>query len=105
MSHIHLELPRNSKGRDFIVGDLHGVYDLLDQALETVRFDTQCDRLFSVGDLMDRGPYSARALVFLQKPWFFAVAGNHEAMFVEVVDEDGIFQPHVLSPELQKVYG
>lgn len=31
-------LPSNQKGRDFVVGDLHGCFDLLDRLLEAVRF-------------------------------------------------------------------
>lgn len=34
-----LKLPKNTEGRDFVVGDIHGAYDLLDQALEEVKFD------------------------------------------------------------------
>lgn len=76
-------LPSNQQGRDFVVGDLHGCFDLLDRLLETVRFDPVCDRLFSVGDLVDRGPDSLRSLEFLEAPWFFAVKGNHETMLLE----------------------
>jgi serine/threonine protein phosphatase 1 len=38
------------------------------------------DRLFSVGDLVDRGAESDEVLQFLDQPWFFAVQGNHEQM-------------------------
>lgn len=76
-------LPSNQKGRDFAVGDLHGCFDLLDRLLEAVRFDPACDRLFSVGDLVDRGPDSLRCMSFLEAPWFHAVKGNHESMLLE----------------------
>lgn len=76
-------LPSNQKGRDFVVGDLHGCFDLLDRLLEAVRFDPTCDRLLSVGDLVDRGPDSLRCLSFLEAPWFHAVKGNHESMLLE----------------------
>ncbi|MES2627151.1 MAG: metallophosphoesterase [Pseudomonadota bacterium] len=69
---------RNLKGRDFAVGDIHGYFSLLQQALADVNFDTEIDRLFSVGDLIDRGPECTRVLAFLAQPWFFAVRGNHE---------------------------
>jgi hypothetical protein len=71
-------LPSNQKGRDFVVGDLHGCFDLLDRLLEIVRFDPANDRLFSVGDLVDRCPDSFRCISFLGSPWFHAVEGNHE---------------------------
>jgi len=75
-------LPSNQRGRDFVVGDLHGCYDLLDRLLETVRFDPGCDRLFSVGGLMDYGPDSLRSLAFLEAPWFYAVQGSYESMLL-----------------------
>ena len=47
--------PRNADGRDFVVGDLHGMYAVLERALESVGFAPDRDRLFSVGDLIDPG--------------------------------------------------
>ena len=38
------------------------------------------DRLFSVGDLVDRGPESEQVLDWLDKPWFHAILGNHDFM-------------------------
>lgn len=78
--------PSNPRGRDFVVGDLHGCFDLLDRLLEHVRFDPACDRLFSVGDLVDRGPYSLRSAEFLGEPWFHAVKGNHETLLLDFFD-------------------
>ncbi len=75
-------LPENLHGRDFVVGDLHGCRRELDQALDAVCFDETVDRLFSVGDLTDRGPDSVSCLELLDEPWFHAVQGNHEAMLV-----------------------
>jgi serine/threonine protein phosphatase 1 len=68
----------NPDGRDFVVGDIHGCFSLLERALAAIEFDPERDRLFSVGDLVDRGPESERVLEFLAKPWFHAVRGNHE---------------------------
>ncbi len=45
-------------------------------------FDPAIDRLFSVGDLVDRGPHSEAALEWLARPWFHAVQGNHEALAI-----------------------
>jgi serine/threonine protein phosphatase 1 len=72
----------NNHGRDFIVGDIHGRVDLVYEALNKVRFDPSRDRLFSVGDLIDRGPSSYDCLMLLKEPWFYAVMGNHEAMML-----------------------
>jgi len=65
-------------GRDLIVGDIHGHFSRLHAALVAVGFDGFKDRLFSVGDLVDRGPESHLALTWLRQPWFHAIRGNHE---------------------------
>ena len=76
-----VRLSVNTVGRDFFFGDLHGCVAHLERLLEVVRFEPDRDRLFSVGDLVDHGPESFRALAHLKHwPWFHAVLGNHEAM-------------------------
>lgn len=75
-------MARNHHGRDFVVGDLHGHRALLERALADAGFDTARDRLFSVGDLIDRGPASMETLALLDEPWFHAVMGNHELMLL-----------------------
>src|SRR5688572_28889490 len=88
---ITARLAANSHGRDFVVGDLHGCrkefFDLLEQA----DFDKTRDRMFSVGDLVDRGPDSLGCLELLCEPWFHAVMGNHERMMLDALrgDADG----------------
>lgn len=76
-------LPRNDRGRDFVVGDIHGCFDRLSAMLRRVGFNEITDRLLSVGDLVDRGPASHEAIHWLDKPWFHAVRGNHEQMAIE----------------------
>ena len=77
----------NQTGRDFVVGDLHGAYDLLQSALASVGFCFGKDRLFCVGDLADRGRRSNDVLLFLD--WLDAggggsVRGNHEVMLIDL---------------------
>lgn len=74
---------QNKRGRDLIVGDIHGCFTKLRAALDDVGFSPEAgDRLFSVGDLVDRGPESDQALDWLEFPWFHAVQGNHEDMAI-----------------------
>lgn len=73
----------NTAGRDFAVGDIHGHFTRLQSALDAAGFDPTVDRLFSVGDLVDRGPESDQATEWLDRPWFHAVRGNHEQMAIE----------------------
>ncbi len=74
--------PKNTIGRDIAVGDIHGCFSKLQHRLDAIKFNPEVDRLFSVGDLVDRGPESMLALDWLTKPWFHAVRGNHEDMAI-----------------------
>lgn len=87
---------RNTLGRDFVVGDIHGCFDQLRQALDGVAFSPTGDRLFSVGDLIDRGPQSAEALEWLARPWFHACIGNHEDMALQSQDDPSLLADWVL---------
>lgn len=78
-----LRIPKNTVGTDYVVGDIHGCFDLLEAELQAVNFNRDTDRLFSVGDLVDRGPDSGACLMYLDQPWFYAVRGNHEEMAIE----------------------
>lgn len=76
-------LPINLGGRDFFVGDIHGCFSHCERALEAAGFDPALDRLISVGDLIDRGRESMRALEWLGYDWFHPIRGNHEDMFLQ----------------------
>lgn len=78
-------LPENTKGRDFVAGDLHGQYTLLMNQLDDVDFDEAVDRLLLVGDLIDRGPESFDCLHLPYRPWCFSVLGNHELMMLQAM--------------------
>ena len=69
---------KNEKGRDIAVGDIHGQFSKLQSSLDSIGFNPQVDRLFSVGDLIDRGEESDLVVDWLKKPWFHAVRGNHD---------------------------
>lgn len=83
MTDLVVRFPRNTAGRDFIVGDIHGCFDDLCEQMDRVHFDPAVDRIFSVGDLVDRGAQSRDAVSWLGQPWFHAVRGNHEQMAIE----------------------
>lgn len=70
----------NTKGRDFVVGDIHGQIHLLNMFLNFINFDESKDRVFSVGDLIDRGQNSLDSLRLIDKPWFACVKANHEQL-------------------------
>ena len=80
----------NSRGNDYICADVHGHFSLLESYLRDVNFDYSTDRLFSLGDLIDRGDESARVLDYLAQPWFYAIMGNHEAMLLKAYDTNDL---------------
>ncbi|MBQ69773.1 metallophosphoesterase [Candidatus Saccharibacteria bacterium] len=92
-----VRLSENTMGRDFIVGDLHGAFDVLKLALQDVKFNTSQDRLFIVGDLVDRGAYSYYASRLLAKEWVYSVRGNHEDMFLELYEDSDTPDPAIVN--------
>ena len=72
----HYEI--NTAGNDYAVGDIHGCFTALQVELDRIKFDPKVDRLFSVGDLVDRGPECEMVLDWLAYPWFHPVRGNHD---------------------------
>src|SRR3546814_20948203 len=56
---------------------MHGCLDLFQAHLDRIGLDPTKDRIFSVGDLADRGPDSVGCLRLLREPWVHAVRGNH----------------------------
>lgn len=75
----HIVIPKNKVGRDFVIGDIHAHKKKFLRALASVNFDESKDRLFAIGDLIDRGRQPLFILNLLyEKDWFFSIIGNHE---------------------------
>ena len=68
----------NANGRDFVVGDVHGCFRTLERALSELQFDPARDRLFGVGDLVNRGPHSHEAADWLEHRFTAVTMGNHD---------------------------
>ena len=74
---------KNTQGRDFAVGDIHGAFTRLEETLTRIGFNKEVDRLFSVGDTPDRGTESHLAIDYIYEPWFHSCIGNHEQMAID----------------------
>ena len=94
-----LQIKKNLIGTDYVVGDIHGMYSLLMQELKSINFDFTKDRLFAVGDLVDRGSENKEVINLLKEDWFFSVCGNHEQMCIENIyhshDYPELYRRHV----------
>lgn len=80
---MHRSFDLNIIGNDYVVGDIHGCFSLLEQKLKELNFNKETDRLFCVGDLIDRGEENKRVLEFLKYSWFHSITGNHEDMIIQ----------------------
>ncbi|MBP0000569.1 MAG: serine/threonine protein phosphatase [Cyanobacteria bacterium SID2] len=68
--------------RQIVIGDVHGHYETLMRLLEALDPDRD-DRIDFLGDLIDRGPHSAKVLnLVMNEPSYFTIRGNHEEMML-----------------------
>jgi len=81
----------NTKGRCFVVTDVHFQVKKLMEGLTLLNFDPLVDRLIIGGDLVDRGPDLREALDLLGLPWVFMVRGNHEQMVIDAWKNNRIY--------------
>lgn len=85
--HRIIEKNPHPQGRDLFIGDIHARYDRLIKHLKKVKFDASKDRLFCVGDLIDRHDDNLECVRLLEEPWFFSVLGNHEDLLIQGTEE------------------
>jgi bis(5'-nucleosyl)-tetraphosphatase (symmetrical) len=65
---------------DYAIGDIQGCYDPLQRLLDLIDFNDRVDRLWVVGDLVNRGPESLAVLRFIHALPITAqiTLGNHD---------------------------
>src|SRR5215216_150680 len=75
----------------YVIGDIHGRPNLLDQLIKNVPWDVERDKIVFLGDMIDRGP-DARGIVervmrlAQVNPNVVVLRGNHEQMMIDCLD-------------------
>jgi hypothetical protein len=80
-----------------VIGDVHGNADLLIELISKIRLKYGDVDLYSVGDLVDRGPDSKSVLDICIKNGVMAVIGNHETWLHQFIST-GFFEGFALHP-------
>jgi bis(5'-nucleosyl)-tetraphosphatase (symmetrical) len=70
----------------YAIGDIQGCFESFQCLLEKISFNAQCDRLWLVGDLVNRGPDSLKTLLYLYslRDSIEFVLGNHDLHFLAI---------------------
>lgn len=86
---IYLRINGDRYRHIWVVGDIHGCFNLLKRNMYRIDFDKEKDLLISVGDLIDRGDQNVECLDLINEKWFRAVRGNHEQMAIDALFNGG----------------
>ena len=73
---------------NYAIGDVQGCFFELKGLLDEINFDPTQDKLWFVGDLINRGPDSLRTIEFIYKikDSCNVVLGNHDIHFLAVAE-------------------
>ncbi|MFH0733215.1 MAG: metallophosphoesterase [bacterium] len=72
-----------------VIGDIHGCYYTLVELYKNIKKKYKNIKVFTVGDLVDRGKYSCEVVNFVHNEHILFTPGNHDYMFVSYFKEPG----------------
>lgn len=76
-----------------VIGDIHGC---LKEFLELLKkLPTDIEQIYTVGDLIDRGPNSKEVVQECIDRKIICVKGNHSDMFIDYIGERGNYDPGI----------
>ncbi|HVG21383.1 MAG TPA: metallophosphoesterase family protein [Blastocatellia bacterium] len=75
----------------YVIGDIHGRPNLLDQLINNVPWDVGRDKIIFLGDLIDRGPDAPGVIervmgLAARNPNVVVLRGNHEQMMLDCLE-------------------
>ena len=97
----------------YAIGDVQGCFSDLQRLLDHIHFAPASDRLWFVGDLVNRGPDSLKALRYIKSLGTSAVAvlGNHDLFLLAVAEgiatpsAQDTLQPILAAPDRDELLG
>ena len=93
----------------YAIGDIQGCLTPLRKLLDRIRFDPSADRLWFVGDLVNRGPRSLEVLRFVKGLECVVVLGNHDLHLLAVhcgvaqLRKQDTLQPVLQAPDAEEL--
>jgi Calcineurin-like phosphoesterase len=70
-----------------VIGDIHGCYYTLTDLVKKIKQKYPGIKIYSVGDLVDRGNFSCEVMEFIKDAQIEFTPGNHDYMFMYFIEQ------------------